>query len=133
MGYQAELTLRLAFIHLQRKQAAQALDAMSRAAAFARAAGGNRILAGVALEQARVLRAANRLADAETALSDGIAASRQMGERILLPRLLSQLAEVQLSQGRREQAADALHEADDLLEGLLTADVDRTKTSDLGS
>src|SRR5262245_48629249 len=81
LGYQAELTLRLAFIHLQRKQTAQALDAMSRASAFARAAGGNRILAGVALEQARVLKAANRLADAENALSDGIAASRQMGER----------------------------------------------------
>jgi CHAT domain-containing protein len=120
LGYQAELTLRLAFIHLERKQTAQALDAMSRAAAFARAAGGNRILAGIALEQARVLKGANRLADAETALRDGIVASRQMGERILLPRLLSQLAEVQLSLGRQDQAADALHEADDLLEGLLT-------------
>jgi tetratricopeptide (TPR) repeat protein len=120
LGYQAELTLRLAFIHLQRKQTDQALDAMSRAAAFARAAGGNRILAGIALERARVLRAANQLPAAENALRDGIDASRHMGERILLPRLLSQLAEVQLSIGRRDEAADALHEADDLLEGLLT-------------
>src|SRR3989442_1358474 len=48
-----------------------------------------------------------------------------MGERILLPRLLSQLAEVQLSIGRRDEAADALHEADDLLEGLLYARTDR--------
>src|SRR5262249_2356701 len=82
LGYQAGLTLRLAFIHLQRKQTAQALDAMSRASAFARAAGGNRILAGIALERARVLRSANRLTDAETALREGVDASRHMGERI---------------------------------------------------
>jgi tetratricopeptide (TPR) repeat protein len=93
LGYQAELTLRLAFIHLQRKQTDQALDAMSRAAAFARAAGGNRLLAGISLERARVLRAANQLTAAKNALRDGIDASRNMGERILLPRLLSQLAE----------------------------------------
>src|SRR5262249_11182009 len=78
LGYQAELMLRLAFIHLQRKQTDQALDAMARATEFARAAGGNRILAGIALERARVLRAANKLADAETALRDGIDASRHM-------------------------------------------------------
>ena len=53
LGYQAELTLRLAFIRLQRKQTDQALDAMSRAAAFARAAGGNQILAGIAFERTR--------------------------------------------------------------------------------
>ena len=44
LGYQG-LTLRLASIAIARKQTAQALEAMSRAAEFARAAGGNRILA----------------------------------------------------------------------------------------
>jgi hypothetical protein len=59
LGYQAELTLGLAFIAVQRKQTAQALESISRAAEFARAAGGNRILAGIALERARILRGAN--------------------------------------------------------------------------
>jgi tetratricopeptide (TPR) repeat protein len=36
LGYQAELTLRLALVALQRKQTAQALDAMARASEFAR-------------------------------------------------------------------------------------------------
>jgi tetratricopeptide (TPR) repeat protein len=39
LGYQAELTLRVGVIALQAKQVDQALDAMTRAAAFARAAG----------------------------------------------------------------------------------------------
>jgi tetratricopeptide (TPR) repeat protein len=120
LGYQAELTLRLAFIAVQRKQTPQALEAMSRAAEFARAAGGNGILAGIALERARILRAANRSSEAEAALREGITASRSMGERLLLPRLLAQLADLELSAGRRAQASELLQEADDLLEGLLT-------------
>jgi tetratricopeptide (TPR) repeat protein len=43
LGYQAELTLRLGLIAAQRKQADKALDAMTRASALARTAGGNRI------------------------------------------------------------------------------------------
>lgn len=120
LGYQAELTLRLAFIAVARKDTAQALEQMSRAAEFARAAGGNRILAGIALERARILRATNRLTEAESALREGVSASRSMGERLLLPKLLAQLADVQLSNGRRTQASELLQEADDLLEGLLT-------------
>jgi tetratricopeptide (TPR) repeat protein len=120
LGYQAELTLRLASIAIARKQTTQALEEMSHAAEFARAAGGNRILAGIALERARILRSANRLTDAEAALREGVTASRSMGERLLLPKLLAQLADVQLSSGRRAQASELLQEADDLLEGLLT-------------
>jgi tetratricopeptide (TPR) repeat protein len=120
LGYQAELTLRLALIAQGRKQTARALQAMARASELARAAGGNRILAGIALERARGLRAANLTSQADTALREGVRASRKMGERLMLPRLLAQLADVQLSMGRRTQAVELLREADDLLEGLLT-------------
>jgi CHAT domain-containing protein/Tfp pilus assembly protein PilF len=120
LGYQAELTLRLGLIAQQREQSADALQAMSRASDLARAAGGNRILAGIAIDRARILRAANRTSEAEATLREGVLASRNMGERVMLPRLLAQLADVQLSTGRRAQAAELLREADDLLEGLLT-------------
>jgi CHAT domain-containing protein len=43
-----------------------------------------------------------------------------MGERLLLPRLLAQIADLQLSRGRRAEASELLQEADDILEGLLT-------------
>ena len=120
LGYQAELTVRLASIAAARKQTAQALEELSRAAEFAKAAGGNRILATIGLERGRLLREANRPRDAERAYREGIAASRSMGERLLLPRLLAQLADLQLSRGRRAEASELLQEADDILEGLLT-------------
>lgn len=120
LGYQAELTVRLASIAAARKQTGQALEELSRAAEFAKAAGGNRILATIGLERGRLLREANRPGEAERAYREGIAASRSMGERLLLPRLLAQLADLQLSRGRRAEASELLQEADDILEGLLT-------------
>jgi CHAT domain-containing protein/tetratricopeptide (TPR) repeat protein len=120
LGYQAELTVRLASIAAAKKQTDQALEQLSRAAEFARAAGGNRILATIGLERGRLLREANRPVDAERAYREGIAASRRMGERLLLPRLLAQLADLQLSRGRRTEASELLQEGDDILEGLLT-------------
>src|SRR5687767_2360271 len=116
LGYQAELTVRLASIASARKQPHQALEQLSRAAEFAKAAGGNRIVATIGLERGRLLREADRPVDAERAYREGIAASRSMGERLLLPRLLAQLADLQLSRGRRTEAAELLQEADDILE-----------------
>jgi CHAT domain-containing protein len=120
LGYQAELTVRLALLAVARKQIPQALEEMAKATEFARAAGANRILAGLALERARILRQGSRTAEAESVLREGITSSRSMGERLLLPRLLAQLADLQLSRGRRAEASELLQEADDILEGLLT-------------
>jgi CHAT domain-containing protein len=43
-----------------------------------------------------------------------------MGDRLLLPRLLAQLADVRLSRGRVADAAMLLEEADDIVEGMIT-------------
>ncbi len=120
LGYQSELTLRLGLIALERKQVSQALDAMTRASELARGAGGNRILAGIALERGRVLRSENRLQEAGSALAEGIGSARAMGDRLILPKLLAQLADVQIAQDQPDAAADLLEEADDIVEGLLT-------------
>src|SRR5262245_15845904 len=120
LGYQAELTVRLASIAAAQKLTDRALQELSQAVEFAKAAGGNRILATIGLERARILRESNRVSEAERALRDGILASRSMGERLLLPKLLAQLADLQLSRGRRAEASELLQEADDVLEGLLT-------------
>jgi tetratricopeptide (TPR) repeat protein len=120
LGYQAELTVRLALVAVARKQTPRALEEMAKATELARAAGANRILAGLALERARILRQGSRTAEAESVLREGITSSRTMGERLILPRLLAQLADLQLSRGRRTEASELLQEADDILEGLLT-------------
>jgi tetratricopeptide (TPR) repeat protein len=120
LGYQAELTLRLGRVALERKQTDRALEATADATALARAAGGNRILVEVALERARLLRSLNRVADADATLRTGISTARAMGDRLLLPRLLAQLADVRLSRGRVADAATLLEEAEDIVEGLIT-------------
>lgn len=119
-GYQAELTMRLALIAENRKEIPQALELMARATQLARSTGTQLLVATLAMEHARALRAAGRAADAEATLVEGIAASRETGERLALPRLLAQLADLHLSMHRRSRAAELLKEADDLLEGLLT-------------
>src|SRR5439155_10711420 len=120
LGYQSELTLRQGLIAYQRKDTNRALDFLARAVDLARKAGGNRILAEIALDLARIQRAANRPFDADETLTEGIAVARNMGEHILLPRLLAQLGDLRTSQRRYAVAAELLDEANDLLEGLLT-------------
>ncbi|MGH9158439.1 MAG: tetratricopeptide repeat protein, partial [Vicinamibacteraceae bacterium] len=119
-GYQAELTLNLAAIAQQRHQATHAEKLLARAEDFAKRAGGNRILAEVALERGRMLRAQNRVPESAGVFREGIAVARAMQERLLLPRLLAELADLRSSQRRYTDAENLLGEANDLLEGLLT-------------
>src|SRR5437762_43643 len=65
-GYQAELVLQQGLISYQQKNTPQALDLLSRATELAREAGGNRILAEIALELARIQRENRQLSAATT-------------------------------------------------------------------
>ena len=116
-GYRAEPTMRLALIAEARKQPAQALQAMERATTLARDTGTTMLVANTAIEHARALRTAGRTADAAATLAEGVQASRAAGERLVLPRLLAQLADLRLSTKRHSEASELLQEADDLLEG----------------
>jgi CHAT domain-containing protein len=118
-GYQAELTMKLAAIAQQRREPARADRLLTEAENFARSAGGNRILAHVALDRGRLLRTENRLTLSAGVLEAGIGAARAMQERLLLPKLLAELAEVRSAQRRYGDAADLLEEGSDLLEALL--------------
>jgi CHAT domain-containing protein/predicted negative regulator of RcsB-dependent stress response len=119
-GYQAELTLRLAQITQQRKATDRSLALLAEATTLARRAGGNRILAQIALEHGRILRAQRRASAASHVLNEGIEAARAMQERLLLPRLLAELADLRASERQFADAAALLDEAQDLLEGMLT-------------
>jgi CHAT domain-containing protein len=119
-GYQAELILQQALIAHQEKDTARALDLLAQSTELAVKAGGNRIVAEIALEAGRIQRQAGRTSEAEMALRTGIDVARQMGERLLLPRLLADLADLRVSERRYAEANELLEEASDLLEGLLT-------------
>jgi tetratricopeptide (TPR) repeat protein len=119
LGYEAELTYKQGLIAVDRKQSEEAIDLLKRAIDLGYQAGGNRIVAEVAVDLARIQRASGLPMDAERTLRDGIQLARTMAEHLLLPRLLAQLADLKASQHRYEEAADLLDEANDMLEGLL--------------
>src|SRR5690606_15165431 len=73
-GYQAELTLKLAQVAQQRKATDRAIELLANATELARRAGGNRILAQIALERGRILRARRHPSAAAQVLEDGIEA-----------------------------------------------------------
>ncbi|MCC6178181.1 MAG: CHAT domain-containing protein [Chloroflexi bacterium] len=120
LAYQAELSLKLAVLAEERKAPQDARRLLTNARDFAQRAGASRILAQVALEGGRILRAQSQLAEASALLESGIAVARTMQERMALPRLLAELAEVRASERRFVDAADLLEEGSDLLEGLLS-------------
>jgi CHAT domain-containing protein/Tfp pilus assembly protein PilF len=120
LGYESELTFKLGLIANQRKETDRALDLLTRAADLARRAGGNRILAEIALDLSKIERANGQIAKAMATATEGVEVARKLREQLLLPRLLAQLAELESSNGRKTVASDLLDEASDLLEGLLT-------------
>ncbi|MEP7309346.1 MAG: CHAT domain-containing protein [Acidobacteriota bacterium] len=118
-GYQAELTMLLGSLAAKHGHVDQALAHLAKADDLARQADANRIREELAEERGRVQRAAGQLAAADISLEEGVRIARAMQDRMVLPRLLAQLATVRATQGRVTDGASLLEEASDLLEGLL--------------
>lgn len=121
VGYQAQLVSQRALIANERSQPDRALALLDEAASLAKAAGGNRLLAEIALDTARIQKKQDATTSAERTLRDGIAAARAMEEPLLLPRLLAAMADLRSAQRRYGDAATLLDEAADLLNGLFTS------------
>lgn len=120
LSYEAELSLKLAVLASTRKSPDEARRWLEDARGAAARAGTNRVAAQVALEGGRLLREQGRLPDAASLLNEGVVVARRMQERMALPRLLAELAEVRTAERNFEAAASLLEEASDLLEGLLS-------------
>jgi MalT-like TPR region len=108
-GYQAQLLMQRALIANGRQQPDRALALLAEATELARAAGGNRILTEIALDAVKIQRERNQLPAAERTLRDGVQVARSMQDRLLLPRLLAQLADLRASQGQVTGASALLH------------------------
>jgi CHAT domain-containing protein/Tfp pilus assembly protein PilF len=120
LGYEAELTYKQGLIAFGRKQPTQAIELLKHAIDLGHQAGGNRIVAEVSVDLARIQLSSGLAVDAERTLRDGVQLAREMAEHLLLPRLLAQLADLKASQHQYTEAGNLLDEANDMLEGLLT-------------
>lgn len=98
----------------------RAIVLLAEAADLAHRAGGNQILAEIALTLARINRSLGQPEAADTALAEGVAAARQVGGHLLLGRLLAAHADLKSSLQQFADAGTLLEEASDILEGVLT-------------
>lgn len=119
-GYKAQLVAQRAAIAEQQKDLPRALTHYADALALARASGGTRLVAEIALAYAKALRDSQQVPQAEALLAEATGLARDMEERWLLPKLLAATADVHASRGEHAEADALLQEATELLEGLLT-------------
>jgi len=119
LGYQAELTWKLGLIAAARNQTEQAIAYLQDAKGLALQAGGNRIIAGIALDLARLQRAHGQPAAAVETLTTGIEVARTTREAMMLPKLLAAMGDLRAAERQYEPARELVDEASDLLEGLL--------------
>lgn len=120
-GYLAELTAQIGLIANRRGQAERSLMLLAQARNLAQQAGASRLVADIALDTARIQRSRDLSSAADRTLREGIQVARTLQERLLLPRLLSELGDLRSSQRRYAEADALLDEATDLLEGLFTS------------
>jgi len=118
-GYQAEIAAQQATIALAREQPARAQALLIQARTLARRAGGDRLLLGIGLELARLQRTRGMTAAAALTLREALAAARRMRDRLWLPRLLTERAELAFAQQRPADARASLVEASELLDGVI--------------
>lgn len=115
LGYQAELLRELGTVAAMEGDRPAAIKQLLEAADLANKAAGQRLLLDINLELARIHRESNDHPAAERTLTESVEIGRQIGERFLLPRVLSRLAEFK----DYAEASELLDEASDLLEGVL--------------
>lgn len=119
IGYQAELTWKLGLLAAARNQKEQAIAHLQQAHVLATQAGGNRIIAGIALDLARLQIARRQLSAAEETLTNGIKVARATREPMMLPKLLAALGDLKTEERQYSQGRELVDEAADLIEGLL--------------
>jgi CHAT domain-containing protein len=119
VAYEAELTMLLGSLAAQRRQPREALARFAAADELARHASSDRIREELSLDWSRVHAATGNTDAADAVLENGATMARRMQDRILLPRILAQLADVRVSRGKSDEAAALLEEAADVSEGLL--------------
>ena len=72
------------------------------------------------LELSKVLAKEKRYGEAELAAKESVEASRAIGDKLLVPRSLAQLAAVEESRGKYQTADQLFNEATDVVEAILS-------------
>ncbi len=134
LGYESEALLELAKLEERTGQDTQAIDHFKQAVAAATKVDGHNLISEADLELSKVLAKEKRYGEAELAAKESVEASRAIGDKLLVPRSLAQLAAVEESRGKYHIADQLFTEATDVVEAILsTTTTANAKSSVAGS
>src|SRR5580692_2028670 len=118
-GHEAQLLILLGKLATQRGDRQQAVKYLEDAGQFATQAQFYRMEADAMFELAQIYRDAGDLAAADARATQGLAASRRVGDRYYVPRNLTMLADLKARRGNFVEANALYEQAEDVIEGML--------------
>jgi CHAT domain-containing protein/tetratricopeptide (TPR) repeat protein len=132
-GYESQTLLELGKLEERLGRGPAAIERLKQAVADAKKVDGYNLVSEADLELSKTLLKEKQYDAAGVAAQEGLDASRRIGDKILVPRSLAQLAAVEESKGRY-RAADALfREASEIVEAMLATTTSPNAKSSLAS
>ena len=118
-GHEAQLLILLGTVAESTSDKTQAIQYLEQAAEFATSVHFYRMEADATFELAKLYRDSGDLAAADARATEGLAASRRVGDRYYVPRNLTILADLKARRGRVAEANALYEQAEDVIEGML--------------
>ena len=132
-GYESQALLELGKLEERLGQELAAIDRLREAVAEAKKVNGQNLISEADLELSKTLLKEHRYSEAEIAAREGLEASRNNGDKLLVPRSLTQLALVEESKGRYRTADGLFGEASEIVEAMLATTPNQYAKSSLAS
>ncbi len=118
-GHEAQLLIFLGKLAAQKGDRQHAVTYLEHAGKFATQGQFYRMEADAMFELAQIYRDAGNLATADARATQGLAASRRVGDRYYVPRNLTMLADLKARGGNFAEANALYEQAEDVIEGML--------------
>jgi len=118
-GHEAQLLILLGKLDEKTGNRQQAMRYLEEAGQFATLRQYYRMEADAMFELATLYRDGGNLATAEARVTQGLAASQQVGDRYFVPRNLTMLADLKARRGNFAEANALYEQAEDVIEGML--------------
>jgi CHAT domain-containing protein/tetratricopeptide (TPR) repeat protein len=132
-GYESQALLELGKLEQRSGQRTAAIDRLRESVAEAKKVNGQNLISEADLELSKTLLKERRYSEAEIAAREGLEASQKNGDKLLVPRSLTQLALVEESKGRYRTADGLFGEASEIVEAMLATTPNQYAKSSLAS
>jgi CHAT domain-containing protein len=132
-GYQSQTLLELGKLEARLGHGSAAIDRFKQAVADAKKVDGNNLVSEADLELSKALLKEKQYSSAELTAQESLEASRSIGDKVLVPRSLAQLAVVEESKGRYTTADGLFREATEIVEAMLATTTSPNARSSLAS